>query len=255
MALTAFEIDAWGGRFMQIILTVIFGTVSIVLVIYTILQAKQKKPVWAYETTRIIDLDSSSPAELKLTFNGRHISDAYRTILILFNKGREAIRKGDVAENIAINFEEAEILRQPIIKVKSKESIKFSATSQGNSAILDFLYLGHNDGAVIEIFHTKSKKITCSGDIIGAKNINYIGEFVLFANRHSRGWWARFILILIVPFLVLLGLVLRTDALSFTSTKDILPLVLGFLAYYIGFFGAKPRKAYIFKKFPDWSFY
>lgn len=239
---------------MQTILTVIFGVTSVALAIYTILRAKQKRPVWAYETTRMIGLGNGVPPELELTFNGQPIRDACQTILIFFNKGNKTIRKDDVAKKVVVNFEGAEILRKPIVRVRSKESIRFSAESSGNSVILSFLYLDHNDGAVIDVLHTKTENITCSGDIMGAKNIEYIGEFVLFRNRHTHGWWAKFVAILLVPFLGFL-IAFIMGKFEFTTIKDILPDVLALISFYLGFFAARPRNAYILKKFPDWSFY
>ena len=41
-----------------------------------------------------------------------------------------------------------------------------------------FSYLDHNDGAVIEVLHTKCEKIECSGNIKESGEPRYIGEFV-----------------------------------------------------------------------------
>jgi hypothetical protein len=222
---------------METALTVVFGIVSTVLAIYAIRQAKHKKPAWAYTTTRI-----------------QSANDYYRTVLIFFNRGRGVIRRDDVARDVVIVFAEAEVIQQPTVLVRSKEAIEFSAASLGSCVTLGFRYLGYNDGGVIEVLHTKSNKITCSGDIIDAEKTDYIGEFVLFASRHTRNWWAKFVLVLSQPFIVI-GILAVTNVISFGSRDGLALLALAVAVYYLGVFRAKPRNFYILKKFPDWSFY
>ena len=161
-----------------ILLAIVFFIATIVLAIRL---ARRKKPVWACNTTKIIGLGANAPPELELTFDKRHVSDVYRTLLIFFNRGNETIREDDITENVTVHFKGAEIFRQAIIRAKSKEAIKFY-TKQGvkdgdNVVELSFLYLDHNDGAVVEVLHTRCEEITCSGNIIGVKAIASIGEF------------------------------------------------------------------------------
>jgi len=170
----------WG--FIGTLLAIIFFITTIITTVILALKfAKKKQPVWANQTTKIIGLGTNAPAELKLTFNSKPVNDVYQTTFILFNKGKEAIRKDDVTESVTIHFKGAEILRQPIIKAKSKEAIELSAkqvVKDGDNSIeLGFLYLDHEDGAVVEVIHTVSERISCVGNIIGVKEIVNIGEF------------------------------------------------------------------------------
>jgi len=231
------------GTVVAIIVAVIFGIATIVL---TLRRTRRKKPVWAYITSKIIGLDTDAPAELKLSFNDKPVRDAYRTIFIFFNKGRESIRENDVVEDIAIHFKGADILQQPVILKPSKEAIKFSA-KQGDKAIeLSFRYLDHNDGAVVEVLHTKSKSqdITCSGTIIGADSIDYIGEFLpprpLELRRRLREYR-------------MVGLFGGVVVIMWVIVKDV-PLALVFLALFLlmGLLAGIPSlRRYI--KFPKWS--
>ena len=236
------------GTVVAIIVAVIFGITTIVLGLRAI---RRKKPVWAYITSKIIGLDTDAPAELKLSFADKSVRDVYRTKFIFFNKGREPIRENDVAEDIAIHFKGADILQQPVILKPSKEAIKFSAkqiVKDGDNAIeLSFRYLGHNDGAVVEVLHTESQKITPSGDIIGAdrKRIDYIGEFLpprpLELRRLLREYrmLGLFGVVMLVVTLVVL-LVIAEDV-----------LLLAFLLLIGILIGIPTFRRYI--KFPKWS--
>lgn len=167
-----------------IIITVALGITTIVLALKL---ANKRQPVWAYKTTKKIGLGSNMPPELKLTFNEQSVSDVYQTIIILFNKGNEAILKENVTESVVIHFRGANILRQPTILAKSREGIGVSAKQvikEGDDAVaVSFQYLDHNDGVVIEVWHTTSQDIKTSGNIIGTSQIRYIGEFVPTSNQ------------------------------------------------------------------------
>lgn len=172
------------GVIVAIVLTVGFGIATLVLALRL---AKRKKPVWAYKSKKIIGLGTNVPPELKLTFSGTLVNDVYQTNFIFFNNGNEAIRQDDVTEKVILQFKGAEILRQPSIKQKSSEAIRFSAKqvvkNAENSVELDFLYLDHKDGAVVEVMHTECKEIACATNIIGARKVANIGQFEQFYRR------------------------------------------------------------------------
>ena len=156
-------------------LTMMFGFAGIVLAFKF---NKRKKPVWAYRTRHIIGRDAEAPPELKLSFGGRAVKEVYKTSFLLYNMGNETIRGGlsdvtDIAENITIHFSGANILKQPIIREISKEAINFSVTQverdNGDEVQLNFKYLGQEDGAIIEVWHTRYDRIFVTGDIMNAK--------------------------------------------------------------------------------------
>jgi hypothetical protein len=172
-------VNVMDWRFLvTIISTVTFGILALILALKL---ARKRQPVWAYKTTKKIGLGSNMPPELKLTFNEQPVSDVYQTRFILFNKGNEAILKENITETIAIHFKGANILRQPSILAMSRKGIELSSkqvVKDGDNAIeVSFKYLDHNDGAVIEVWHTTSQDIKISGNIIGASQIRYIGGF------------------------------------------------------------------------------
>jgi len=166
-----------------IIVTIALAVGGIIsTVILTLKLHKNKKPSWAHKTEKIIGLGGDAPPELELLFNKKPIDEVQRTTFIFLNRGTQAIRKDDVSEDIAILFKGAKILRGPTIKARSKEAnelvAKWVVNKQGQYLIqLGFKYLDHEDGAVVEVLHTPSKRISCVGNVIEAKDIADIGEF------------------------------------------------------------------------------
>lgn len=229
--------------------TVAFGIIAIVL---TRKYARKKKPVWARETLRIIGLGSNAPRELKLSFNDKPITDAYQTTLVFFNRGNEAIRPGDVIKNVTMLFRGAEILREPTVRSWSKKEIEFSAKQvigDGQNAIeLGFLYLGHNDGAVIEVIHTKANSIDPLGDIVDTPILE-TKEYIPSQKRPQIlapliTWILIIGYFISMPIRILLGVGL--------SDND---LAASLLAVFIGGVILSPnvREHIRYRQFPKWS--
>jgi len=164
-----------------LVVTIIFGIVAIISIIIAVRLARKKKPVWAYRTEQVIGLGTNAPPELKLTFNNKQVSSVFRTALVFFNLGNEAIRRPDVTDNVNFLFQGADILREPDAK-SNKPEIRMDAMlvtkDTGDAVKLDFEYLSHNDGTVIEVLHTKCEGIKCEGNIIDSLGIRNIGDFI-----------------------------------------------------------------------------
>jgi hypothetical protein len=243
----------WG--LLGIILAVVFFVAMIVLALKLV---KKRQPVWAYETTKIIGLGSNAPPELKLTFNEQPVSDVYQTRVILFNKGNEPILNDNVTESVIIQFKGAEILRQPDIKAKSKEAIKFSAKQvvKGghNSIEVNFLYLDHDDGAVVDVLHTASEEVTCTANIIGTQQIKNIGNFEPRPLQHRRRRLIALLLYLIILVVGPAGLSIYYLLTGYSREQPMTLVVfivfwLSCTALWIFDF----RRLFHYRKFPRWS--
>lgn len=242
---------------LTIIITVALGTAAIILALKL---AKKKKPVWALNTTIIISVGIEAPSELKMTFRGLPVDDVYRTKFIFLNKGTETIRKADVAEAVTIHFEGARILDQPTALARSKQANELSVRQtikDGDGAVeVDFLYLDHDDGALVEVLHTKSERIRCSGIIMGAGDIDYIGEFL----RRPPPFW--FPLMLVV-FFTLFGCIIYSmwnDFARWVLTTQIkylfiIPTIFTlFLTVYLGRYMVREFPVfYRYLRFPRWA--
>jgi len=246
----------WG--IISIPLTIALFIVSTILLIKL---TKRKRPTWASNTKQVIGLGTEAPPEIKLYFSNKQVNDIYQTTFILFNRGNETILRNDVTENVTIHFKDAELLRQPTINAISKDAIKFSAKQvikEGDNCIeLDFLYLDNKDGAVVEVLHTASKGITCSGNIIGSRRVVNIGHFSQsLPPRLFRGVLG-FIRLMFALIILLSGLgillygAFTSTLTEFTYTRLFVPMlfILAGLTYIpdiISYFQ--------YRKFPRWSF-
>ena len=242
---------------LSIILAVIFSITTIILALKL---AKKKKPVWALHTRKIMGIGTDSPAELKMTFRGLAVDDVYRTKFIFLNKGTETIRKADVAEAVTIHFEGATILDQPTALARSKQANELSVRQiikDGDKAVeVDFLYLDHDDGALVEVLHTKSERIRCSGIIMGAGDIDYIGEFL---RRPPPSWFP----IMLVVFFTLFGCMIYSmwnDFARWVLTTQIkylfiIPTIFTlFLTVYLGRYMVRESPVfYRYLRFPRWT--
>ena len=171
----------------SIILAVVFFIATIVLAIRL---NKKKLPTWGHTTNKIIGLGTKTPPELKLTYKDKQVTDVYRTLFIFINRGNEPIRSNDVTSRVNVNLSKSFILREPIIRaVSNKEndfSIKYSNSDTESNVELDFNYIDHNDGVVIEILHTGFEKILCTANIIGSKQLYKIKAFDPYKQDTSR---------------------------------------------------------------------
>lgn len=237
-----------------IIIAVALGIVTIVLARRIV---KKRQPVWAYKTIKIIGLGSDAPSDLELTFNERPINDVYRTRFILFNEGNVAILKDDVTESVIIQFKGAEILRQPDIKAASKEDIKFSAkqvVKGGYNAIeVSFLYLGHDDGAVVDVLHTSSEEVTCTANIIGAQQIKNIGGLEPPMVKGQREGVIVGLVILMTFFGLLFRRLLSSPSDFAKDPGNIAFLILLSFAFFAVFTTRNPFRYLRPRRFPRWS--
>ncbi len=240
-------------------LSIGLGTsLTVVAIILTIKLAKKKKPSWAYTTDKIIGLGADAPEELKLTFNDELVTDVYQTTFIFFNRGNEAVRKEDVNRPITMSFAGAKILRPPVVKAVSKEEVEFVAIKRSgedaDSIELGFRYLNRNDGGVVEVLHTKAKDVKCSGDIIDATQINYIGEFTPTRWKKLPFLIASFIGLLATP---MVAIVLLTRDLGSEEPQGSLGYLIFIIAittlFYVFFIKREYPRVFGYRKFPKWS--
>ncbi len=247
---------------LTILLTLGFGIATIVLALKL---NKKKQPVWAYTTDKIIGLGTNPPPELQVTFSGTPVNNVYQTTFIFFNNGNEAIRQDDITEKITLHIKEAKILREPVIIAKSSDAIKPSARllqkDNENRVELDFLYLDHKDGALVEIMHTETEDITCSANIIGMKKLKNIGKFKLRSRRLSSiamSVCLLFAIMFIVYFVTTLMPGLNTNWQSYLDEHTVIDNLISIAVPLlgggsIGILIATLPEYFSTRKFPNWS--
>ncbi len=219
---------------------------------------KKQKPIWSYKAVEITPFRRDTPPHLKLFYKNTQVDSVYRTRLIFFNKGKQVIDRKDVTEKIAIKFQGSKILCKPDI-IPNKEAIQFSAkrTLKGKDSFLqlDFRYLGHNDGAVIDILHTKAEKIDkCSGDLKEV-DITKMEGFDQHLPPFYRSQYVMTPIIMVSMTIILLNMVMRTEELYSKIQEDrtILPMIIGVIALsaILLVFGLIKQLSH--RRFPTWS--
>jgi hypothetical protein len=147
--------------------TIVFGCFGIAGVVLMIRASRKKRPVWDYFVREIIGLGSDAPPEVKVSFNDREIKELYRAVIVFFNNGNQAIRREDVVKSVVVDFGDGQILKDPVLLAISREENDFSVNRvEDNRLELGFEYLGHRDGACIEVLHSGGKLPAIGGTII-----------------------------------------------------------------------------------------
>lgn len=238
------------GLIGTILAIIFFGSTTIL----AIRVAKRKRPVWAYSTRHIIGRDAEAPLELKYIFGTREVTEVYKTTIIFFNMGNDKfcgdlvpIGNSDLNEAVIIRFKGAEILRPPSIQKTSKGVANNFSVEQivkdATSAIqLHFPILNHNDGAIIDVWHTKYDDI----DIPNAE-ITCLKEFI---RKRPEGFWRNVTVPLAV--IVLLLWVLGGEIAKGASLGDYVGLLV-FVVFIIVFSVFGMRSIFRYRTFPSWS--
>jgi hypothetical protein len=182
-------------KFIVTIIVAIAGIAS--SAILAIRLARRKKPVWAYVSKQIIGLGTNVPHELRLFFEEKQVDDVYQTLIIFFNAGNQTIRKEDIRDNITICFPKAQVLQIPTVltpeKPQNKISIEKIARKNGDLIEIEFDFLDHNDGVLLDVLHTAcNESISCKGYILEVGAPRYIGKFIpykyIFTMRRIRNY-------------------------------------------------------------------
>lgn len=246
----------WG--FVGVILSLVFGVIAIASIIVAIRLLRRKKPVWAYRTDLKISRDVATPPELKITFGTEEVDNVYKTLLVFFNAGNDIIRgrqsPTDVKENVTIHLKGAQILKEPTILKASKSSIGFTAKhvskDRDNAVELDFDYLGHKDGAVIELWHSKYDNLSISGDVMNT----VITRWTAFGSSRGREFYtdiAAFVMILLILSWMEAGAI-HYIIIGDNISPNITGLVVSSLCTIVTLmFGL--RRLFRFIRFPHWS--
>lgn len=190
---------------LSIVLTVIFGLVSIVSVIIAIRLARKQKPTWAYRTRHIIGPITGEPPELKVMFAGQDVTDVYRTLLLFCNKGNEKLERDDVASQLIVRFRSARVLKVTVLET-SRDAIKFEATrgmafdeseaDEFERVYLEYEWLGHGDGATVEVLHTKCENVTLTAQFKNTRIYRLRWENVNRQALTQNTWLLAFLVVL-----------------------------------------------------------
>jgi hypothetical protein len=162
--------------------------VGVLLSIYFYFIGKrERRPYYFLKSNNIVKKAHEMIPGLKLHFAGygEDLFDFTVTKLVFWNKGRETIRKEDVAsaDPIKVNANDGALILSASILFQSNAANQFRCVvnKEKSAATLAFDYLDHGQCVVLEIAHTGTKKedISLSGLVKGAPSGGKI--------KHVRG--------------------------------------------------------------------
>lgn len=154
---------------------IIIGIVSIFLSIYFFFKSLESKtPLCHYRTYRgILKLTSQKDSKIKIFFNSEEVDRIFVTYIWFWNGGKRPITRQDIQQKLRIKLIDdkikALILDYKVIKT-SRDAIHFFINKSDNVLDVDFEFLDHKDGVVVEIQHTGGyeTKVVIEGVILGA---------------------------------------------------------------------------------------
>ena len=154
----------------------VLAIVGLILSFYFYHKAKRdKSPVFVKRTFKLIQQNVIKLENLEIKYEGRIVENLSLTKLAFWNYGREALRKDDIALNdpLLISSSGKTIIYDVEISYQNKVN-SFSVDKMDDHCVnLNFDFLNHNDGVVLDIYHSGNdgSDILLTGTLIGAKKI------------------------------------------------------------------------------------
>lgn len=238
---------------MNLTVNILLGLIAIALAIVALRQIRKRKPAWSYQTTKVIGLGTDAPSELKLMFNDKQISEVFRTLLIFFNQGKRSIQQKDVTDTISICFKGADFLRDPYSMILNKPENRIKVINKGDNEFnIEFSFLDHNDGVIVEVLHTKCEQIECEGYVLEAGRPKYIGEF---KPHRPENWRITIgaVLVLIATFTWMVVSSVLSAIRNPNNWGDAISMIVLVLLFVATAIASKPARFFRHLLFPVWS--
>jgi hypothetical protein len=185
---------------------------------------RSKSVVFSSSSFNLIHESLSVVSGLSIRYKERDVGRLTVNRIAIWNKGREPVRRFDIAEGdplrIEVVSESVEILSATISQSTSKSN-NFTLTETASGVLMSFDYLNFGDGVSIDIFHTgvPGKSLTVLGTIIG-------GDELAFATSSDDGYLDR-IIQRIMSTLPRPKSLLPRKVISYTYGILFMPLILG----------------------------
>lgn len=153
-------------------------SVGILGVILTIRSIKKMKPSYSVRNIKLFSEKIQTIDDLNVLWQGKPLKNLTLSRVLIWNRGREPIRRADIAPADCIRIgvdPESEIIACKVDKC-SNNSNNFHARIENKIVVVDFDFISFKEGAIIDIYHTGTihDQIFFSGTIIGIGNFQYI---------------------------------------------------------------------------------
>jgi hypothetical protein len=136
---------------------VLFGIISVVLaVVFYRRSVRAREPRYIMESWRVISESESRIRHFTMRIGDNELKHVSLTKILFWNAGRETILRSDVSQNAPLRLG----IRAPAriydvsIPFTSKPECDFRVSNQSFAeAKIDFEFVGHGDGCVIQVIH------------------------------------------------------------------------------------------------------
>ena len=162
----------------------IFGAVGTIATIvglaWMLIRQREKRPTWAVRTTTLVSGWKDDLPGLVVSYMGKEVERLSITRFMLWNRGKDAIKKVDVPEAEPIRIRApngVEMLSAVVIDTNSKSSrTSVKVARNRKTAKIDFEFLDFEDGAVFQIVHSGSavEAMSIEGRVIGASRLQQV---------------------------------------------------------------------------------
>ncbi len=132
---------------------------------------RERRPTYIVTGNRVVAEDPRRGIEV--TFRGEKVPVVSRTLVAVWNDGRETIRRTDVPEGapLTISIDGANRILEARVAATTRPEIGFRTHLDPLCVVLCFDHLDHKDGATIEILHRGPNPYSASltGDVMGTQ--------------------------------------------------------------------------------------
>lgn len=172
------------------VISIAVGVTGIILA-YVFHRAGQRmrEPYWTIQSNNLIRDYSAALPDLEVLFSGLQVQNLTVSKIVFWNKGRETIHGEDIAAANPLRVVgrgDVKLLDTGVLKMNNLSSQVSIAMQPGRStALLEFDYLDHKQGASLQVVHTgiSSADISLAGDIKGARSL---GKLKYGSGREPR---------------------------------------------------------------------
>jgi hypothetical protein len=158
---------SWFSLLIGVAGTMLGAILSFVLYRFALRDAR---PVYKSKSFRVVGDEPTMPAGVAISFNGEHVAQITKSVLLFWNAGRGTVTGAEIVSRDCLRAEiDGKVLTAKVI-ARTRDINSFNArliSSLPSGVLLEFDFLDAGDGAAIELLHTGSSRPHVLGTIRG----------------------------------------------------------------------------------------
>ncbi|MDY6857636.1 MAG: hypothetical protein SWO11_23635 [Thermodesulfobacteriota bacterium] len=170
----------------------VLAVVGVILTIHFYRKGRRQRAIsYARQSDTLVEDLSDRFPKLLISFGGENISALTVSRIAVWNSGTESIRGNDISQSdpLRIILPEGTKLLSSEITSKTKEANSFSLHHdvEGNVITLSFEYVDPDDGIVINLIHSGSKRDPeVRGSVVGVSRLTHRTASFSLSSRSRR---------------------------------------------------------------------